>query len=253
MDGATAAFRARASRDNAARILNVIDHPITRVTLTDFFQRHGMSVSSACGRHDMARHLCRNTVDLIIFDQRSRRGDAPELLRQMLSASIPVIITDDERCTAGDRVTALELGADDYVVEPISPHEMLARVRAVLRRRAGSAAAAPGAAARGGYRFAGLTLTLGARRLTSSDGTRIALSNREYDLLVAFLRAPGHPLSREHLLNATRKHADVADRSIDVAVLRLRRKFQNHGKARPIIQTRSGVGYALDVAVERFG
>jgi two-component system OmpR family response regulator len=254
MAGTTGPLCPRESHNKTPHILNVIDHLVTRTILTQLFQQHGMSVSSAFGRQDMAAHLRHDSIDLIIFDQRSRRGEALELLRQTLPAGIPVIITDDERCTARDRVTALELGADDYVVEPISPRELLARVRAVLRRRAKQRTTATrrDSPCRG-YRFAGLTLILRVRRLTSSDGTQILLSNRDYDLLVAFLQAPGRTLSREYLLTVTRKHADIVDRSIDVAVLRLRRKFQNHLQGPPVIRTRNGMGYVLDVAVERFG
>jgi two-component system, OmpR family, response regulator len=239
--------------DRAAHILNVIDHPATRVILTRFLQRYDMYVSSASDRQELVQHLRRDALDLIILDLRSRRGEGLDLLRQMLSASVPVIITDDDRCTANDRVAALELGADDYVVEPICPRELLARVRAVLRRRPRKPAAMPRCSDGGGYRFAGLTLDLQAQRLTTADGSQILLTSREYALLVAFLRAPGRPLARAHLLSAVRVHEDILDRSIDVLVLRLRRKLESHSQARGVIQTKRGIGYALEIAVEKFG
>jgi DNA-binding response OmpR family regulator len=247
----------RENHDRAAHVLNMIDHPGTHSTLTRVLLQYGMQVSSAANREQLVHHLRQDQFDLIILDLRSRRGDGLDLLRQILSASIPVIITDDNRCTACDRVAALEFGADDYVVEPICPREILARVRAVLRRRPRKPVAAPlssGELSSGekGYRFAGLTLSLSARRLTAADGTRIVLTNGEYALLVAFLRAPGRPLAREHLQRAIRVHEDILDRSIDVLVLRLRRKLESHSRA-GVIQTIRGVGYALDIAVETFG
>jgi DNA-binding response OmpR family regulator len=240
-------------QDRAAHVLSVIGHSATRLTLTRFLQRYDMDVVSASDRHELVQQLRDNALDLIILDLRSGRGEGLDLLRQMQSASVPVIITDDDRCTANDRIVALELGADDYVVEPISPRELLARVRVVLRRRRRKPAAAPRESVSGGYRFAGLTLNLRARRLTASDGTRIVLTSREYALLTAFLSAPELPLSREHLLGATRIHEDIFDRSIDVMVLRLRRKLAGHSQAQCIIRTKRGIGYALEVAVEKFG
>lgn len=244
--------------DKAAHILYAIEHPATQVAATRAvlmrcLQQYDMHISSASDRQELAHHLRHSTLDLIILDLRSRRGEGLDLLREMLSASVPVIIIDDDRCTPGERITALELGADDYVVEPISPREILARIRAVLRRRPRKSTAAQRDCDGGGYRFSGLTLYLRTQRLTTSDGVQILLTKREYGLLVAFLRAPGRALSREHLLSATRIHEDILDRSIDVLVLRLRRKLEAHLQTRPVIRTKRGDGYALEIEVERFG
>jgi two-component system OmpR family response regulator len=246
-------FGMNENHESAAHILNVIDHPATRASLTCFLQQYDMYVSSASDRQELVRHLRQDALDLIILDLRSRRGEGLELLRQMLSASVPVIITDDDRCTATDRIAALELGADDYIVEPIFPREILARVRAVLRRRPRKPAAVPRGSDGGGYRFAGFSLDLRARCLTTADGSQVLLTSREYALLVAFLRAPGRPLARAHLQSAVRVHDDILDRSIDVLVLRLRRKLEGHTRAGGVIQTKRGIGYALEIAVEKFG
>jgi DNA-binding response OmpR family regulator len=147
----------------------------------------------------------------------------------------------------------LELGADDCMSEPIAARELVARARAILRRRGRARAAAAPDCNGGGYRFAGLTLDLRTRSLTRSDGRRIDLTRREYALLCALLSRAGRTLSREHLLSAARPHQDVIDRSVDVMVLRLRRKLEASPRTQRIIETKRGIGYAIEIAVERFG
>jgi DNA-binding response OmpR family regulator len=234
----------------AIRILNVIDDHATRTLVTRALEYYDMSVTS-CDRQGLARHLDQNKFDLIILDIRRSRDEKFVLLRQILSASMPVIITDDHRCAAGDRVAAMELGADDYMSEPIAPRELVARVRAILRRRGRAQVAPTSGLDRGGFRFADLTLDLRTRHLTRSDGARISLTNREYALLFALLCRAGRTLTREHLLSATRLHQDVFDRSIDVVVLRLRRKLEGYPGARRIIETKRGIGYAIEIDVKR--
>ena len=151
-----------------------------------------------------------------------------------------------------DRVVGLELGADDYLTKPFGLRELLARVRAVLRRLDRARAVPPSEHERGGYQFSGWRLSLRTRRLTAPTGAEVALSKGEYALLAAFLDAPQRPLSREHLLQATRVHEDVFDRSIDVQILRLRRKLEQDPSAPQMIQTERGVGYIFARPVERF-
>lgn len=238
--------------DGPIRILSVIDDDAVRARVTCALERYDMHVTSS-DQQELPRHLNHNKLDLIILDVRQGRCEKLLLLRQILSASISVIITDDHRCAANDRVAALELGADDYMPEPIAPRELVARVRAIVRRRG----RARGAAARdldgSGYRFVDLTLDLRTRLLTRTNGTRIALTSGEYALLNALLCGAGRTLTREHLLSATRLHQDVIDRSIDVMVLRLRRKLEGCPGAQRIIETKRGVGYAIEIAVERLG
>ncbi len=125
-------------------------------------------------------------------------------------------------------------------------------MRAVLRRQdAGARSGSEREAASGGFRFEGWHLDLRARRLLNPEATHVPLTKGEYALLVAFLMAPGRPLTREHLLQATRVHEDAFDRSIDVQVLRLRRKLETDPSAPRAIQTERGVGYRFGLAVQR--
>ena len=126
----------------------------------------------------------------------------------------------------------------------------MARIRAVLRRREIGNSAAARDAEKGRCRFGGWLLDRRSRRLTNSRGELVGLTKGEYSLLVAFLDAPQRPLSREHLLQATRIHEDVFDRSIDVQVLRLRRKLESDPSTPSIIQTERGVGYIFSLPVE---
>ena len=235
----------------AIRILNVIDDHATRALVTHALKHYDMCVTSS-DRQSLAHDLRQNQLDLVILDIRQGRSEKLGLLPQILSASIPVIITDDRRRDASDGVAALELGADDYMSEPIAPRELAARVRAILRRRGRVRVAAVPRLDRGGFRFADLTLDLQTRHLTRSDGTRIFLTNREYTLLVALLSKAGWTLTRKHLLNAIWPNPDAINRSIDVMVLRLRRKLEACPGAQSIIATKRGLGYAIEIAVERF-
>jgi two-component system, OmpR family, response regulator len=163
---------------------------------------------------------------------------------------VPVIITSGQRCEEIDRVVGLELGADDYVTKPFGPRELLARIRAVLRRQDAVRIAVQRDARQGRCRFGGWQLDRRARRLTDPAGAPVALTKGEYALLLAFVDAPQRPLSREHLLQATRMHEDLFDRSIDVQILRLRRKLEADRSAPRIIQTERGVGYVFALPVE---
>jgi two-component system, OmpR family, response regulator len=145
----------------------------------------------------------------------------------------------------------LELGADDYVTKPFSLRELLARIRAVLRRRDASRTVVQPDQGRVRSKFGGWQLDRRARRLTDPAGAAVALTKGEYALLVAFLDAPLRPLTREHLLQATRVHEDVFDRSIDVQILRLRRKLETDPSAPRVIQTERGVGYMFALPVEQ--
>ena len=164
---------------------------------------------------------------------------------------MPVIIITGHRRDDIDRVVGLELGADDYLTKPFNLRELLARVRAVLRRFEKGGAAPARNPERGRFRFSGWQLDQKTRQLTDPDGAPVALTKGEYALLLAFLDAPQRPLSREHLLQATRVHEDVFDRSIDVQILRLRRKLERDPSAPRVIQTERGVGYVFAVPVER--
>jgi two-component system OmpR family response regulator len=238
---------------NPARILIVDDDPAMQRMVVNYFHERNVSAASASGRQEMTRQLAECDPSLIILDLRLGQEDGLDLLREIRSHSdVPVIITTGHRCDDIDRIVGLELGADDYVIKPFNLRELLARVRAVLRRQDIGRAAPQRDPERGGYRFDGWYLERRARRLTDRTGTAIALTKGEYALLIAFLDAPQRPLTREHLLQATRMHEDVFDRSIDVQVLRLRRKLETNPSAPSIIRTERGVGYVFDQPVERF-
>jgi two-component system, OmpR family, response regulator len=164
---------------------------------------------------------------------------------------IPVIMLTS-KAEEVDKIVGLELGADDYVTKPFGLRELLARVRAVLRRNDFGRAASEHEPASGGFRFEGWELDLRAHRLLNPEGATVPLTKGEYALLVAFLNAPGRPLTREHLLQATRVHEDVFDRSIDVQVLRLRRKLEADPSAPRAIQTERGVGYRFSLPVQQY-
>jgi DNA-binding response OmpR family regulator len=144
----------------------------------------------------------------------------------------------------------LELGADDYMSKPFSTKELVARIRANLRRAGGTMITA--AAKRRRVMFAGWTLDAGARELTSPEGVAIDLSGAEFDLLLAFVGSPQRVIGRERLLELSRTRiADASDRSVDVLVSRLRRKLSTASSAEPLIRTVRGVGYSLTAPVVR--
>ncbi len=148
-------------------------------------------------------------------------------------------------------MVGLELGADDYVTKPFGMRELLARVRAVLRRQEFSRRPSRDEPSSGGYRFDGWELDVRERKLVNAAAEPVSLTNGEYALLVAFLASPGRSLSREYLLQATRVHEDVFDRTIDVQVLRLRRKLESDPSAPRAIQTERGIGYRFALPVRK--
>ena len=219
--------------------------------ILDYFVDNNIRTLLASGRKEMLRQLSAQEVNVVILDLRLGVQDGLDVLRELRSSSdVPVIIITGHRRDEIDRVVGLELGADDYVTKPFNLRELLARVRAIIRRVDRAPASLAREPERGGYQFSGWRLNLRTRKLADPNGTDVALTKGEYSLLVAFLDAPQRPLSREHLLQATRVHEDVFDRSIDVQILRLRRKLEHDPSAPQIIQTERGVGYVFARQVE---
>jgi two-component system, OmpR family, response regulator len=237
-------------RDQRRLILVAVDDSVTRQMVVHYLEAHQMRALSAPGREAMMSHLAQSEPDLAILELRLGQDNGLDLLRDIRSRTdVPVIILADERHDEIDRVVGLELGADDCVTTPFGIRELLARVRAVLRRNA-RRLAPPRDPARGRCRFGGWQLDRRSRRLTNPDGAPVPLTKAEYALLLAFLDVPQRPLTREHLLQATRVHEDVFDRSIDVQILRLRRKLEADPREPRIIQTERGFGYLCALPVE---
>jgi two-component system OmpR family response regulator len=252
-------IRAFSQHDNSAnnerarptRILVVDDDPAIRHMVANYLEGHNMRVLTASKREEVIRHFAGGDPGLVILDLRLGEEDGLDLLREIRSRSdVPVIITTGHRRDEVDRVVGLELGADDYVTKPFGLRELLARIRAVLRRGEAGQVASQRKSERSRCRFGGWQLDRQTRRLTDANGVLVALTKGEYALLTAFLDAPQRPLSREHLLQATRVHEDVFDRSIDVQVLRLRRKLETDSNSPRIIQTERGVGYVFALPVQ---
>jgi DNA-binding response OmpR family regulator len=242
----------RVSRDSSRPTCVVVEDDRTmRDLVINYLRDHDFRAISASGRDEVAALLTREAPNLVILDLRLGQEDGLDLLREIRSHSdVPVIITTGHRRDEIDRVVGLELGADDYITKPFGLRELLARIRAVLRRRETGQAAVQREPERGRCRFGGWQLDRRNRRLTDSGGIPVALTKGEYALLIAFLDAPQRPLSREHLLQATRIHEDVFDRSIDVQVLRLRRKLETDPNAPRVILTERGVGYVFALQVQ---
>jgi two-component system OmpR family response regulator len=233
------------------RILLVEDDLAMQHMVVNYLEEHDMRVVSAVGRQEMTRQFAVDEPHLVILDLRLGQEDGLDLLREIRSNSdVPVIITTGHRRDEIDRVVGLELGADDYVAKPFGLRELLARIRAVLRRREVGRTASQRDTERGRCRFGGWQLDRRTRCLTNPAGVVVALTKGEYALLIAFVDAPQRPLTREYLLQATRVHEDVFDRSIDVQVLRLRRKLEADASAPRVILSERGVGYVFALPVE---
>jgi two-component system, OmpR family, response regulator len=242
----------RGSGDRQVCVLIVEDDPALQRMILNYFIENNIRTLVASGREEMVSQLGSTEVNLVILDLRLGQDDGLDLLREVRSGSdVPVIIITGHRRDDIDRVVGLELGADDYLTKPFNLRELLARVRAVLRRFDIGRTAPARDPERSRFRFCGWRLDCKTRRLSDPAGAPVALTKGEYALLLAFLNAPQRPLNREHLLQATRVHEDVFDRSIDVQILRLRRKLERDPSAPRVIQTERGVGYVFAVAVER--
>jgi len=230
-------------------VLVVDDDPIIRAAVADYLGEHQFRVTAVADGDAMLEAIADNVVDLVVLDIRLGRDDGMAIARRLREESaIPIIMLTGRREEA-DRVMGLELGADDYVTKPFSPRELLARIRAVLRRRPEIQQGRPAGVR--AYRFDGWELNLNTRRLMSPDGRPVALSNGEFSLLVVFLGAPHRVLTRDQLLDMSRLHGDdVYNRSVDTQVMRLRRKLEIDEAKPRYIQTERGAGYMFSAAVE---
>ena len=237
--------------DNLPHVLVVDDDPAIRELLTGYLGENDIRVTAASSGKEMNAALEMFAIDLVILDLRMPGEDGVQIARALREQSnLPIMIVSGKRDEA-DRVMALELGADDYLTKPFSSRELLARVRALLRRASAMAPSVGRTTDARAYRFAGWELNIGTRKLTDPAGTAVELTNGEFCLLNAFLAAPGHVLSRDQLLESSRLYDDVYDRSIDVQILRLRRKIEPDPAHPSVIRTIRGAGYVFSVPVDK--
>ncbi len=236
--------------DRPEHILIVDDDAEIRQLLQDYLTRNGMRADAVGDGRAMRAALNSGRYDLVILDLMLPGEDGLTLCRDLRTRSNLPVIMLTARGEDTDRIVGLEMGADDYVPKPFNPRELLARIKAVLRR----AQTLPGSGLASDtkrLRFAGWTLDLSTRQLTSPQGVVTPLTSGEYRLLQVFLEHANRVLSREQLLDLTRgRDATPFDRSIDVQVGRLRRRLADTAQEPTLIKTVRGEGYVLAVTVE---
>ncbi len=236
-----------------ARILVVDDDPGIRELVGEFLEDYGFEVNTAADGAALLLALEARPPDLVLLDLKLPDQGGLGLVEHVKAVGdIPVIMLTSLGADV-DRIVGLEVGADDYVPKPFNPRELLARIRAVLRRTAKAIAVGPPQGVPHEVLvFAGWSLDLTVRELRDAAGQHVELTGAEFDLLAALASAPQRVLSREQLLDRTRGHgAEVFDRSIDVLILRLRRKIEDNPKNPRLIRTERSVGYVFTAPVER--
>ena len=237
--------------DDHGHVLVVDDDPQIRLLVARFLQRHGYKVTGAPDGRVMLDVLRQAEIDIVILDLMLPGRSGFDLCGDVRRTSSVPIVMLTARSEESDRVIGLEAGADDYITKPFSPRELLARVRAVLRRsRTRLRPGVDGSAAP--VVFDGWRMDLRRRELTSPTGTLVDLSTGEFDLLVAFVEHANRVLSREALMQfaKTRTSDDPFDRTIDVQISRLRRKLEADAQGGQLIKTIRGAGYMFTPAIQ---
>lgn len=230
----------------------VDDDPAVRALISEYLTQNELRVSTVTSSRELDSLLSRETIDLIVLDLRLQGEDGMQIARRLRETSIIPILMLTGRADEADRVMGLELGADDYLTKPFSPRELLARIRALLRRAHARATVADEIAKLRAFRFGPWELSVRLRKLRGADGRTVDLTNGEFSLLTAFLSSPQRVLSRDQLLDLSRQHSDeVYDRSIDVQILRLRRKIEPDPSQPTFIRTERGAGYVFCAEVTR--
>ena len=240
------------------RVLVVDDEADIREPMAQFLKARGFAVSTAPDGAGLHERLARETYDLVLLDVMMPGEDGFTLCRQVQERHGPPVILLTAMGETADRVRGLEMGADDYVVKPFEPSELLARIRTVLRRACRHAFAAqaeaiqiPAAKPAPRFRFAHWTFDLLQNEVTHEDGRAVALSAGEARLLHAFVTHPHEVLSREKLLDlCADADADVFDRSIDSQMSRLRRKIEVESRKPRLLKTAWGNGYLFAASVQ---
>ena len=234
-----------------SHVLVVDDDPDVCGQVSEYLGRHDFRVTAVNSGKQMLEVMDREAIDLLLLELRLRGDDGLRLARQLRETSRTPIVVLSGLIEEADRVMGLEMGADDYVTKPFSPRELLARIRAVLRRSQVEVAPPGRDETLRAYRFAGWELNVRLHRLLAPDGHSVDISRGEFSLLCAFLSSPQRILTRDQLLELSRLHStEVYDRSIDVQIMRLRRKIEADPTAPKFIRTERGVGYFFAEAVK---
>jgi DNA-binding response OmpR family regulator len=235
----------------APHVLVLDDDPSVRQLVRDYLVENELRVTAVATGAEFTGVMGSETIDVVVLDLRLQGEDGMQIARRLRETSAVPILMLTGRADEADRVMGLELGADDYLTKPFSPRELLARIRALVRRARAQATVADAISRVRAYRFGGWELNIGLRRLKSAEGRIVELTNGEFSLLAAFVSAPQRVLSRDQLLDLSRLHnAEVYDRSIDVQILRLRRKIEVDPAEPKFIKTERGAGYFFDATVD---
>lgn len=226
------------------RILIIEDDPEIRELVHDYLARQGFRTEAGDGGAALDRFRATfGDPDLIVLDVMLPGEDGLSICRRVRAVSRVPILMLTAKGEDIDRIVGLEIGADDYMAKPFNPRELVARIRAILRRNE------PQPVARRRLAMAGLTIDLDARSVTHHTQGPVELTSAEFDLLECFITRPGRVLSRDQLMDWTRgRRAEAFDRTIDVQVSRLRKKIETGGE--PLIKTIRNSGYILSLPVE---
>lgn len=230
----------------AAKLLVIDDDRELRELLTGYLSRAGFEVLARPDGHQLSRLLEQEAVDLLILDLQLPGQDGLDICRRLRTTCDLPILMLTARGAEVDRVVGLEVGADDYLVKPFSPRELLARIKALLRRSSGLARVSRGAIDTRRVRVGRWLFDSEARQLIDADGVAVALSGAEYRLLRVFVERPNLVLSRDRLLDLTQgREATPFDRAIDVQVGRLRKRLRDSAREPSYIKTVRGEGYVF--------
>lgn len=241
-------------------ILIVEDDPDISALVARYLEGNGFRTSAAANGRMMDRVLADARIDLVILDLMLPGEDGLSICRRLRAVSRVPVLMLTARGEDIDRIVGLEMGADDYLGKPFNPRELMARIRAILRRMSpgqggagyGAAGDAAGADDMPVHIFEGWVLDTRQRHLTDPDGARVSLTGAEFDLLTALCSRPQRVLTREQLLDLTRgREAGPFDRSIDILVSRLRQKLENDPRDPQFIKTVRSSGYMFAAKVER--
>jgi DNA-binding response OmpR family regulator len=232
-------------------VLIVDDDADLRRIVLQYLQQNELRATAVAGGAEMDEVMRREIVDCIVLDLKLPGEDGLAIARRLRDdCAVPIVMLTG-RADEADRVMGLELGADDYLTKPFSQRELLARIRAVLRRVKLHSTIADEVGRLRAYRFEGWELNLRLRRLTNPEGEVQVLPNGEFSLLAALLASPQRVLSRGQLIEQSHLYDDqIYDRSIDVQILRLRRRIEANPSQPRFIVTERGVGYVFAVPVE---